>query len=267
MKTPKAIPWIMLALFIAWMGWAETHQERQPVRLNTADLRVASSTAKTGSRAAAPQAAILPAPSPPADQEIRKQEKYLDLKATYPQWADEPENNTLIQEAVKKNLGDFLEPDSSEDDGNDSKMTIEQSYTVSANSPTLISIRFQIYMDAQGAAHPNTNFATLNIDRQRHRRLGLEEVFLPGTPYLQTLSKLSKQVLLENLTEDDLFKEGLVPKPENFQTWNLTRTGLAIVFNPYQVAAYAAGPQEVLLPYAQLKGLIRPEIVALATGS
>jgi hypothetical protein len=41
-------------------------------------------------------------------------------------------------------------------------------------------------------------------------------------------------------------------------TWHLTSDGLLVTFNEYQVAPYASGPQTVIAPYAQLKGLISP---------
>jgi hypothetical protein len=34
---------------------------------------------------------------------------------------------------------------------------------------------------------------------------------------------------------------------------------LLITFDEYQVAAYAAGPQTVVVPYSELKGLIDPQ--------
>jgi hypothetical protein len=34
---------------------------------------------------------------------------------------------------------------------------------------------------------------------------------------------------------------------------------LGITFDPYQVAAYAAGPQNVLVPFSALKEIIKPD--------
>jgi hypothetical protein len=39
----------------------------------------------------------------------------------------------------------------------------------------------------------------------------------------------------------------------------ITKKGLWITFDPYQVAAYAAGPQTVLVPYSALKDIIKPD--------
>jgi hypothetical protein len=45
----------------------------------------------------------------------------------------------------------------------------------------------------------------------------------------------------------------------NYQSWSITRRGLGINFDSYQVGPYAAGPQFVLVPYSTLKDLINPE--------
>ena len=51
---------------------------------------------------------------------------------------------------------------------------------------------------------------------------------------------------------------GAAPKPENFQAWAITRHGLLIVFQEYQVGPYAAGAQTVLIPYASLAARLDP---------
>ena len=57
----------------------------------------------------------------------------------------------------------------------------------------------------------------------------------------------------------DIFQDGAMPKAENYQSWNITKKGLMFTFDPYQVGSYAAGPQFVIVPYAQLKDIARPD--------
>lgn len=56
--------------------------------------------------------------------------------------------------------------------------------------------------------------------------------------------------------------------PENFQRmWPfvasdnvaLTDTGLVVKYQPYEIAPYSAGQPELLIPYPQLRGILRPE--------
>jgi hypothetical protein len=46
--------------------------------------------------------------------------------------------------------------------------------------------------------------------------------------------------------------------PENYAVWNLSAEGLVITFNEYQVAAYAVGPQVVVIPFTALKDISDP---------
>ncbi|HXR98967.1 MAG TPA: RsiV family protein, partial [Pyrinomonadaceae bacterium] len=53
--------------------------------------------------------------------------------------------------------------------------------------------------------------------------------------------------------------KGAAAKADNYQGWTITKRGLGIYFDPYQVGPYAAGPQFVLVPYSDLKDLINPD--------
>ena len=55
-----------------------------------------------------------------------------------------------------------------------------------------------------------------------------------------------------------LMPVGADPLPDNYRTWNIAVDGLVITFDAYQVAAYAAGPQIVTIPYMELQAIIDP---------
>ena len=57
----------------------------------------------------------------------------------------------------------------------------------------------------------------------------------------------------------DSLETGAGPHADNYRAWAITKKGLWITFDPYQVAAYAAGPQYVLVPYSALKDIIKPD--------
>jgi len=54
-------------------------------------------------------------------------------------------------------------------------------------------------------------------------------------------------------------QSGTEPTADNYAAWTITRKGLYVTFDPYQVAAYAAGPQYILVPYSVLKDIIKPD--------
>lgn len=137
--------------------------------------------------------------------------------------------------------------------------TLEIDYTVNFANSNFVSLLFSFY-EFTGGAHPNTATAAFNYDLQRGRLVGLGELFKPGANYLKVISDYCISELKKlNLSDDEWVRNGAGPKRENYDSWNVTPQGLRITFDAYQTAAYAAGPQEVIVPYSLLKDLIKPD--------
>jgi len=135
-------------------------------------------------------------------------------------------------------------------------------YTVARNDETVVSILFS-YSIYTGGAHPNlaqTAFNFLMPDGAR--------VFLPdllGNDGIQRVSDLAIADLTSRLagpdgmSESNWIRTGAAPFADNFETFELFPDQLVIEFDPYAVAAYAAGPQKVRIPLAQVQDLLRPD--------
>ncbi len=135
----------------------------------------------------------------------------------------------------------------------------DEQYKNTAPQGNIVSIQFQMLGYVSGMAHPYHLNPTFTYDIEGGKVLALGDLFLPNSDYLTPISKycaaeLSKRDI--GFTAD--FTQGADPKPENYQNWNITPDGLAIIFSEYQVAPYAAGPQTVTIPYGELKDLIDP---------
>ncbi|HLM25185.1 MAG TPA: DUF3298 and DUF4163 domain-containing protein [Pyrinomonadaceae bacterium] len=139
------------------------------------------------------------------------------------------------------------------------------SYTVNLAQDDLVSIKFDVGSYYQGAAHPNSYSEVLNFDLKNGKQLKLSDLFKPGAKYLQAIStycigELKKQMKAPDGTVDnESIQSGAAPTAKNYQSWNITKRGLGINFDAYQVGPYAAGPQFVLVPYSNLKDLINPD--------
>ena len=136
-------------------------------------------------------------------------------------------------------------------------------YDVALVQDDLASVEFKVSTYYQGAAHPNSYADTLNYDLKNGKQLKLSDLFKPGAKYLQTIANyciadLKKQAKDKGLLDEEIQK-GAAASPKNYESWTITRRGLGISFDAYQVGPYAAGPQYVLVPYASLKELINPE--------
>lgn len=124
-------------------------------------------------------------------------------------------------------------------------------YAIVRNLKGIVSVRYNNSIYYAGAAHPNPFTRVLNFDLNTGQPIALGEVFKPSVDYLTTLSNYCKRVL--NRRGMLMFPEGADPKPENYQNWTMGRNNLVITFDVYQVAPYAAGPQECQVPLAFLR--------------
>src|SRR5262249_25643885 len=130
-------------------------------------------------------------------------------------------------------------------------------YTVTAANKDFISIIFGFFEDF-GGAHPSMTSASFNYDLNRNVSLKLADLFTPNSNYLQVISDYSIKELKKLKTVDHP-EQGAGPKLENFESWNIAPSGLRITFDRYQVASYAAGEHEVVVPYSILKPIIKPD--------
>ncbi len=110
-----------------------------------------------------------------------------------------------------------------------------------------------------GGAHGSSWTRAVNVDRRTGARLALKDLFSPGVDAPALLSRLCRPPLLADLGEEAFFAEGVAPKAENFQDWTMAPEGLIVNFDVYQVAPYAVGPREVILPWAALKPHLRAD--------
>ena len=141
-------------------------------------------------------------------------------------------------------------------------------YTIALAKDDLISVLLDVGSYSAGAVHPNSYSEVVNFDLRNGKLLKLPDLFQPGSKHLQSiaayciadLKKQGKQKGEDSMLEDDdWIQRGAGPDAENYGSWTIGKKGLGIVFDSYQVAAYAAGPQHVLVPYPALKDLIKAD--------
>jgi hypothetical protein len=201
------------------------------------------------------------------------------INARYPQAASAqgPRIEKLNQEIkgqIDKEIGDFKKEFESPDarGSRESPNTFDAEYFVEMADKNLVSIAFAVSTFYSGAAHPNHYTSVFNYDLNAGKRLELADLFKPNSNYLQTISDYCIKDLKEQLGPEpdvDWIKRGAAAEPDNYRSWNITPKGLEITFDPYQVASYAEGPHEVVVPYSVLKDVIDREgpIASLAKNS
>jgi hypothetical protein len=131
-------------------------------------------------------------------------------------------------------------------------------YSLSSPWGDILSIKFVIDIYFDGAAHPGQTSKTFNYDLEIGQQINLDQLFLPGTDYLQVLANYCRADLGGRNIGFDASQTGADPVPDNYRNWNISSDGLVITFDTYQVAAGAAGPQIVTIPYTDLQAIIDP---------
>ena len=208
-------------------------------------------------------------------KQIKESNKTLmyEISANYPQLSggNNPnfaKFNQVAQSLIAKKVAGFkkdMAPAEGEEPRPEGSMgsTLTVGYTVVLAQDDLVSIRFDVGSYYQGAAHPNSYSDVLNYDLKNGKQLKLADLFKPGAKYLQviatySIADLKKQGKEKGLTDEEI-ERGAAAEAKNYQSWTITKRGLAIGFDSYQVGPYAAGPQSVTVPYSALKDLINPE--------
>ena len=209
-------------------------------------------------------------------KESNKKLKY-DVEVQYPQLSGSmnPNAEKFNQEVkkmvtrkvaeFKKDTGDAETQESMTDEAMSSH--ISMSYTTALARDDLISVQFDIGSYSSGAAHPNSYSQVINFDLKNGKALRLGDLFKPGAKYLQAISAycikdLQKQSTTRGpdaMLDNDQIRSGAAPEAKNYQSWTITKKGVGINFDAYQVAPYAAGRQYVLVPYSALKELIKSD--------
>lgn len=125
---------------------------------------------------------------------------------------------------------------------------------------TLVELNSWLYKT--GAAHGMSATQFLNWDNDRQRVLGLDDVLTGGGgPAFESALRRVHEQWLRAHPDAQLDPEGFrrvwpFQPSENF---GLTDGGVAVKYDSYQIAPYSSGQPELLIPYEQLRGVLRPE--------
>ena len=210
-------------------------------------------------------------------KQIKESNKKLmyEIAAQYPQLTggsnpNFEKFNQTTRAAVTRKVAGFkkdVAPEEGEEPRPENSMgsDLSISYKVLLAQDDLVSVEFDVYTYFQGAAHPNSYSEVVNFDLKNGRQLKLSDLFKPGAKYLQTIATyciadLKKQSKEKNINlMDEEIEKGAGANAKNYQSWTITKKGIGIEFDAYQVGPYAAGPQSVLVPYSNLKDLVNAE--------
>lgn len=202
-----------------------------------------------------------------------------DIEVQYPQISGSTDAriarfNSQVKGLVTKTISgfkkDMAERAAEEEEppsDSDMRSDLGIGYEIALANDDLVSVGFDIGGYSRGAAHPNSYTETISYDLKNGKPLKLADLFKPSSSYLKVISaycindlkKQAKALGPDPALTNDWIQTGAAAKAQNYKSWTITKKGLAITFDAYQVGPYAAGPQYVSVPYSALKDTINPD--------
>jgi hypothetical protein len=133
-----------------------------------------------------------------------------------------------------------------------------QAMDVYCNESDLLSVGFTRY-SYSGGAHGGYGTAAASYDLRSGRALQFADIFLPAahTRLVPVLNRAVRRTM--GLEQDEPLDEMLFVKqmPVTHNVY-LTPDGVIFIYLPYEIASYAQGEIRVFVPYAEVRGLLRP---------
>ena len=227
----------------------------------------------------APQVSQPVAETSVTTEKIEKNTDVLTVEVTYPTVPTVPgvtqeikQTNESLKKLVDEKIAEF-EKEAVDNTNAELEIpkevhsTITGGPSVEEQNDRYVSIFMGMEWYLRGAAHPSHTIDTYIYDYKNKTLLKVSDLFKQGSNYLTVLSGLSKEDLLSQSKQGDMgyvyneemVSDGTVPSVDNFSRILPTKDGLVVYFNEYQVAPYAAGPQQVVIPYSKLKDIIATE--------
>ncbi|MCJ0743612.1 DUF3298 and DUF4163 domain-containing protein [Pedobacter montanisoli] len=118
------------------------------------------------------------------------------------------------------------------------------------------------HSDYTGGAHGSHNIIYINFDPVQNKPLTLDNLIENGSSIKltalgeQIFRKDEKLSATEPLTEKYFFENGKFILPLNFY---IGKNGLVFLYNAYEIKPYVDGTTELVIPFDQLKGILKPQ--------
>ncbi len=130
-------------------------------------------------------------------------------------------------------------------------------FLVSFFKKNLFVLKLAGYNYPFGAAHGMPFQTYVHIDLKTGTNYELKDLFKPGSDYVKIVSDIIQKQIEEEETQGFTFYfldqyKGIQPD----QTFYVTEDALAIYFEPYEIAAYAAGFPTFIIPYQEIMKII-----------
>lgn len=169
--------------------------------------------------------------------------------------SDTAENKMTLSDAASQFDAEFKKFKKDNEDSSQ-KWEVKVDGDVVYQSENVICINIQSYIDT-GGAHGNSRVTYLNFNAQTGAFIEQGDIINNIPEFKKIAEKAFKEQTKpqddEETIEDFFFGEDF-QLPGNM---GFTRDGLALLYNNYEIASYAQGTTKIILPYNQIKDLLK----------
>ena len=150
--------------------------------------------------------------------------------------------------------------ESSAGSGGEQGDLLRGSGTVHLLDDRLVSVVYEFQIEWAGAAGPDERVDSVLVDLATGAEVGLGDLFVSGSPWLETVGFFARQDLVIRLGDGVLWPDGrgLGPEVSNYAVFGLTPEDLVVRFASHQVAPGVAGTPEAMIQWSSLVGMVDP---------
>ncbi len=254
--TKNLIPLALLSLVFYACTTTRTEEKKVPVSYTTETLRTESSGGCASDTPCAYYAVTYPVFSGLDTSVSVALQKSIDKAVSM--------SNPEATGQTMKQMGDGFIRDFEEFKNDIPEFSAGWSYKadieVEVLTDTLLSLSVQEEYYT-GGAHGGHGVYYINIDPRSGRQFTLDNMFKPGykEPLTAVAEKVFRQVreLPDTASLGDNFFEFPDDQFQLNENYGFKQEGIVFFYNNYEIAAYAAGPTELLIPYEELKDWLK----------
>lgn len=194
------------------------------------------------------------------DVVVKEKTENYDINAVYPKTASD--SITLyFKNYVENQISQFKDDTSWV---NDIESASSQSLTLDINYKFVEGSTAQNYIFSvntyTGGAHGLQVRKSFNFNKEG-QLLTISNIFSNGFDGLNTFASLvQKELLKRDGVNPQWVSDGASAIEENYKTFIITDAGVTVLFDPYQVAAYAEGPIDISIPVSAFSKIANKDI-------
>lgn len=146
----------------------------------------------------------------------------------------------------------------------DPRYTYYADYTVPYDAGTLLSVVFDIYVD-HGGAHGQSVQVAVNYAPALRRSIEVGDIvdtqgvsILADICMAQLRGEKEKRGATPDMIDGDLAEQAVADGIRSIESWQFRRDAVAIHYDAYALGAYAEGPYDCVLPWAEIRQAAKP---------